>query len=430
MQSCGIDFGTSNTLAAVAGQDGVSACVLDPLNGDPILLPSLLYFSRYGWNRVGRAATRANQAEPEDGRFIRALKAALPDYEPSDTFRIWQETYSLPGLVRLVLGRVRERLGAEFGPISHATIGRPVRFSADADIDRRAEGILRSAAEAAGFRSVRFLSEPEAATRHYFSGERPREATVLVFDFGGGTLDLCLARFTGDRYQVLGTSGAAIGGTLLDRILFERKLLPHLGQGQKWGRGLTLPHSIFNRLVNPDAAWRISEREYALEVRRILNMSAAGGTASRPLRNFQTVVSRRLGPDLFGAIEEAKMRLSSQEEAEIRFYAADVRIEEPLSRADLRFLFREQMDAIRALISTTLSAAALSPRDVDRVLLAGGSSALICVQELLGELFGPEKVPLRHDLFTSIVSGLALDAGDLLAGDVPREAMLARSGVG
>jgi len=48
---------------------------------------------------------------------------------------------------------------------------------------------------------------------------------------------------------------------------------------------------------------------------------------------------------------------------------------------------------------------------VDRVLLAGGSSALICVQELLQDLFGPERVPVRQDLFTSIVSGLALDAG-------------------
>jgi len=408
--ACGIDFGTSNSLAAVAGPKGVAVCDIDPVNADPQLLPSLLYFSRRGWHRIGRAATHAYQHDP-DGRFVRALKSALPDYSPEDTFRMFKESYTVAGLARLVLSRIKEQVEAACGAeVTHATLGRPVRFSADPAIDRQAEEMLREAAEGAGFRSVRFLTEPEAATRYYFSEELQRERTVLVFDFGGGTLDLCLARFGPDGYRVLNTSGVSIGGTVLDRILFENKLLPHLGQGQKWGRGMELPHYIFNRLVNPDANWRITENEYASEVRQILNASTASGTASLQLRAFHSVAARRMGPDLFGAIEAAKVRLSQEEQTEIRFSGPDVNIVEPLSRADLWVLFQEPLDAIRKLVVDTLETAGLAPEDVDRVLLAGGSSALICTQELLSDLFGPERVPLRQDLFTSVVSGLALDA--------------------
>src|SRR5262249_25600239 len=151
--------------------------------------------------------------------------------------------------------------------------------------------------------------------------------------------------------------GLAIGGTLLDRILFERKLLRHLGAGQRWGPGLDLPHSIFNRLVNPDENWRVSEFEYANSVRGILNTSTACGTASPQLRLFHQIVAKRLGPDLFRPIEAAKVRLSEQERPEIRFACEAGSIIEPLSRADLRVLFREELASIRTLVCKTLAGA-------------------------------------------------------------------------
>jgi hypothetical chaperone protein len=407
---CGIDFGTSNSLAAVAGGDGVRVCPVDPENPDPQVLPSLLYFSRYGWNRVGRAAVAAYQDDP-DGRYIRALKSALPEHSPEEIFRMFKQPYTLPGLLELVFARLKERLEAEAGQaVTGAVVGRPVRFSPDPAIDHQAEGMLHSAAESAGFQDITFLTEPEAATRYYFAVERMAEGTVLVFDFGGGTLDLCLARMQRGRYEVLATSGAHIGGTMLDRLLFEAKVLRHLGHGQKWGRGLDLPNALFNRLVNPDANWKISEHEYSVEARQILHATTALGANARGLGQFYQVVSRRLGPDLFTAIEAAKQRLSDAEETEIVFRTEGVDIREKLTRSDLRTIFAEPLDRIRALIRSTLDSAGYGARDVDRVVLAGGSSALVCTQELLRETFGEERAPLRQDLFTSIVSGLALQA--------------------
>src|SRR3712207_4737726 len=141
--ACGIDFGTSNSLAAVARPDGVVVCPVDPVNSDPQLLPSLLYFHRHGWNRVGRAATLAHQADPEEGRFIRALKSALPEYAPEDLFRIWRGSYTLPRLIRLFFERIKSSVESACGEaVSQATIGRPVRFSRDPSVDARAEEML------------------------------------------------------------------------------------------------------------------------------------------------------------------------------------------------------------------------------------------------------------------------------------------------
>ncbi len=407
--SVGIDFGTSNTLAAVRTTDGARVCKIDPVNVDPHLLPTLLYFSRYGWRKIGRAATHAYQADP-DGRFIRGLKWALPEYGPEEIFRIFQERYHLPDLIALVLGEVKSHVEAELQTeVTQVTLGRPVHFSTVSAVDEQAEEMLRDGALQAGFQEVSFLTEPEAATRYYFQTEpEVSDATVLVFDFGGGTLDLCLARFGRGSYDVLATGGASIGGSYLDQVLFEKRLLRHLGEGKKWGRGLDLPRHIFTRLINPDAAWRVTDVEYTRLVREILNASNALGTTSPELRDFYTVVSKRRGPDLFSAIEVAKMRLSEVEETEIRFSGDGVEIVEPLSRADLRDIFRTQLETIRKLIHDTLAQGGMQTHHVDRVLLAGGSSALICVQELLRDLFGEERVPLRQDLFTSIVSGLAL----------------------
>lgn len=408
---CGIDFGTSNCLAAVADGDDVQLCPLDPANTETHVLPSLLYFSRYEWQVVGRAASHAYQKDP-DGQFIRALKSALPEADAHDQFRIMRRLYSLPDLLRFFFVRIREQVEAAVGePVTRATIGRPVRFSQDAGVDSRAQSMLQEAAESAGFTEIRFLSEPEAATRYYFhseTGTLPERATVLVFDFGGGTLDLCLARTEPDSYRVLHTSGAHIGGTLLDRTLFESKLLKHLGHGLKWGRGLDLPRALYNRLINPDENWRISESEYRQEVRKVLDMSTAQGSGHPEFRTLHRVVAERMGPDLFAAIEAAKLELSVSETTEIRFERNGIKIQEPLSRDELREIIADPLARIRALVLETLAAAGLKPEQIDRVVLAGGSSSLVSAQELLHELFGPERVPLRQDLFTSIASGLAL----------------------
>jgi hypothetical chaperone protein len=422
---CGIDFGTSNSLFTYS-PDGRSVDVIpvDPQNWVPELLPSLLHFNRYGQHRTGREAFFEFRRHPEEfeSRMIRSLKSALVEMGPDDPVKVFGRSYTMSELCSLLIRRLKEEGERHTGrAFTGAVIGRPVRFSDHPVLDAQAEESVRRGAILAGFdpEQISFLPEPEAVIRLFGAqgGASVRskrqggpDLTALVFDFGGGTLDLCLARAESGRFEVLANRGVRIGGTTLDRRIFEEKLLPRLGQGQKWGQGLELPVFILNRLVNPDESWRIPDVVHARSTRTIVNAAAAAGRRSPELQALATVASARQGPELFAAIEQAKIELSEREETTIEYRFRDVHLSEPLSRADVERIFADELKQIDTVIHDTLAAGALAPAHVDAVLLAGGSSNLVAIQERLARLFGPARVERRSDTFTSVAQGLAVAA--------------------
>jgi hypothetical chaperone protein len=423
--SIGIDFGTSNSLVAVATTEGQARVLAaDPVNPVPELLPSLLFFGIRGQSSVGRQAWLDHAAVPDEseGRFIRALKSALPEYAPGEGVRIFGRRYEISDLAALVLARLKATAEECLGePVKGAVFGRPVKFGETPAADARAESSLLEAAAKAGFDPgrVTLLTEPEAVMRVFFARERLAwaDATALVFDFGGGTLDLCLARCGVDRPStVMGVAGVRVGGTTLDRILFEEKLLPHFGKGQHWGPGLELPTFLLQRLVNPDESWRLTDAQHAQTARHVLNATQATGRRSSELAALATISTARKGPEIFAAIEEAKCALSHRVASAIRYDYKNVAIDEPLDRPELMTLFHDDLTRIERSILGLLAAHDLQPHDVDVVLLAGGSSNLIAAQELLRDMFGAGRLPLRDDLFTSVVQGLAVSGQRMVAG--------------
>jgi hypothetical chaperone protein len=415
---CGIDFGTSNSLFTYS-PDGraVTVVPVDPPNWVPELLPSLLYFNRYGQHKAGREAFFELRRHPEEyeSRMIRSLKSALVEFAPEDPVKVFGRSYTMSDLCSLLIRRLKEEGERHAGrTFCGAVIGRPVRFSDHPLLDAQAEESVREGAVHAGFHpeQISFLPEPEAVIRLFAAqgGAAQNDVTALVFDFGGGTLDLCLARAAGGQFEVLATRGVRIGGTTLDRRIFEEKLLPRLGQGQKWGPGLELPGFVLNRLVNPDESWRIPDAVHARSTQHILKASAAAGRRSPELQALATVAAARQGPELFASIEQAKIELSEREETRIDYRFRDVALSEPLSRADIERIFAEELEQIEAITRETLDAGALQPDQVDAVLLAGGSSNLVAAQGRLERVFGPGRVVRRTDTFTSVAEGLAIAA--------------------
>src|SRR5947209_10968143 len=393
---CGIDFGTSNSLFTYS-TDGRSVTVVpvDPPNWVPELLPSLIYFHRHGHHRTGREAFFELRRHPEEfeSRMIRSLKSALVEFGPDDPIKVFNRSYTMSDLCALLIRRLKEEGERHAGrAFSGAVIGRPVRFSDHPLLDTQAEESVRQGAVCAGFdpEQISFLPEPEAVIRLFAAqgGAERNDLTALVFDFGGGTLDLCLARAEAGRFEVLATRGVRIGGTTLDRRIFEEKLLPRLGKGQQWGPGLELPQFVLNRLVNPDESWRIPDVVHARSTQHILKASAAAGRRSPELQALATVAAARQGPELFAAIEQAKIELSEREETRIDYRFRDVILAEPLSRVDIERILADELAQIEAVTRETLEAGSLASTEVDAVLLAGGSSNLIAVQERLERHFG------------------------------------------
>ena len=156
-----------------------------------------------------------------------------------DRIFVFNRPYRLVALLTPVLLRLHEAVERELRvPISRAHAGRPVNFEGS-DVSRNAlaVGRLREACAHAGFRTVGFYPEPIAATLSFlWQRKLTGNGKVLTVDFGGGTLDLSVIRYSGAKFEVLSTAGADLGGDRIDQLIFRRLLFPLLGEGEAWSR--------------------------------------------------------------------------------------------------------------------------------------------------------------------------------------------------
>lgn len=440
----GIDFGTSNSSAAVFDAGASRLVPLDPEARNPAVMPSLLYLGRDGSTITGRRALRAyhdlNTGRPvklvrvqvgvvkntfaevgdtytdvfvwldenEPGRLFQAMKMALRDRNYRGT-SVYGTPYSLEDLVATFLRDVRERIERSTGAtVERAVFGRPVRYATDAEADALAERRMRAACELAGFRDVRLLEEPVGAALSY--GATVTETrNVLVFDFGGGTLDVTVMELRPDgRHQVLATGGTPVGGEALNRTIMRGKLLRLFGVDDSvGGRGLAMPARVADLLLSWQTIPQLMLPVNAPIMELIRHQRT--GPAARRFRALECLITRNYGLPLFEAIEEAKVRLSDELETRVEFSAEAIVVDEPISRREFEAMITDEMRTIDACVGDTLAASGLRAAQIDAVLRTGGSSAIPAFIRLLGERFGPEKV-LEHQVFTGVTEGLALAA--------------------
>ncbi|MBU0928298.1 MAG: Hsp70 family protein, partial [Spirochaetes bacterium] len=195
----GIDFGTSNTVVTI--RDGGGASLLDL--GEGPVVPSLLYFERDRRASVGAEAvadyTDALGRFKGQGnlyhrfRFFQAIKLALkdPTFRGTTVFGTFWPAESLAGLFLREIKRRADIVSG--GPCSSAVLGRPVMLAAGGESGRDDGRVLeryRAACAYAGFDDVSFVPEPVAAAVGMAGAD---DGASLVFDFGGGTLDIAVA---------------------------------------------------------------------------------------------------------------------------------------------------------------------------------------------------------------------------------------------
>jgi len=406
----GIDFGTSNTV--LTAREGGRTRLLDL--GEGGVVPSLLYFERDRRASVGHAAASDYAAALERWkgerdlyerfRFFQALKLALKDplYEGTTVFG---ERFKPEALAGIFLRELKRRADAACGTeAEEVVLGRPVTLASDGAEDARLEGRFRAAAELAGFSKVAFVPEPVGAATSLLGRH---SGIVLVFDFGGGTLDVTVARMGTDSIEPLANAGIDLGGYLLDEDLSRARVIRHFGSEGKIrtmkGSWLDMPSwftkqvASFHALPLADLArTRMSIREVLAEVRPI----------DKPkLRGLLDFIDRNLGFRLFERIDEAKIRLSSEDAAEIAFEVPPhVSFRERVGLAEFEALAAPRVEAARALVLSALAKAGLEAGEVGKVVRVGGSCRIPAFIRMLDSLF-PGRVE-EGEVFTSIAAGL------------------------
>jgi hypothetical chaperone protein len=443
--SAGFDFGTSNSSVAIV-QDGRPRLLsLDRAASEPSVLRSLLYLTRAGERYIGQEAfdrhQRDNAGRPvrlerryvgdvemtfsgvgtitkqayalvdtnEPGRLFQSIKTLLPDHMFSKT-SVFGVELSAEDLVELLAGGILRRAEHEAGgKIERLVVGRPVQFSGDAEDDTLARTRLNAAFSRLGVAEVAFMEEPVAAALSFTRGDIDASGDVaVVFDFGGGTLDVSVVRGVGPGAEVLATGGVAVGGDLLDRRVVESRLLAHLGEGAVFGpQRLPVPQHILARVLDWQTLYMLNRPEPLA----LIDQMAATGSKPRELGNLKTLVTRGYGAALCRAAELGKQALSSEDATEIALERAGIDLREPLTRGAFEGIIRQQIARVESCVAETVARADVAPEDVGTVVTTGGSSRIPLVQQRLAATF-PRARLVEQDALTSVAAGLAIAAAE------------------
>jgi Fe-S protein assembly chaperone HscA len=375
----GIDLGTTNSLVAYV-RDGAPVVIRDSA-GDA-LVPSVVSIDEGGTIFVGREAQRRLLTAPNRtvysvkrfmGRGVEDMRdeaALLPFTVGGDAGGVVRiglggREFTPPEISAFVLRELKQRAEEHFRDqgefdfeVDRAVITVPAYFN---DAQRAA---TRDAGRIAGLEVLRIISEPTAASLAYGLEKRDR-GLIAVYDLGGGTFDISILRVEDGVFHTLATSGDThLGGDDIDRLLVE------------------------------------------LVLREIPGDQRSG---SRPAELVQAIRK---------AVIQAKWDLSEHEQAEIRVEssaAVPTGYSRTLTRADFEARIRPLVDRTLGPVKQALADAGLEPREIDEVVLVGGSTRVPLVRRLVAELFG--RTP-HNDLNPDevVALGAAVQADILVTG--------------
>jgi hypothetical chaperone protein len=428
----GLDFGTSNSALAVADGESARVLPLDPIAGES--MPTILYIRRDGTAHVGRPAidlfladnaargpvrrrfkmlgVRLASTDPEQptveahiltdedapGRLFQSLKTFLGDPLVGTT-NVFGDAKGLSELIAIVLERVRERARELTGePARELVLGRPVEFVGGTEVEERALARLEDAARLAGFDAVRFELEPVAAAR---AADIP-EGVSLVFDFGGGTLDLAVAERRGDALRILATAGEDIGGDRATQLLIDDTVGPRLGSDAEWGpKRLRLPRFVTNAIGD----WRALSALNEKPLLDALDDLVRAGAPKREVAALRSAIELQLGYEIFAAVDRAKCELSAAPTALLSLHRGEVDIDTRVTRHRFERRIGALLARIDALLDEALVRAEVAPDRLVEIVCTGGSSAIPAVQALLRHRFPGARVRYT-DAYTSVAAGL------------------------
>ena len=381
----GIDLGTTNSLVAYVDEATGLPRVIPDSEGRP-LLPSVVAFTPDGIV-VGEAARRQLARRPADTVYSvkRLMGRGFEDVKDEARylpFRI------LPGdgLVRLAVGgrevtppevsaavlkALKERAERHFGEsVDKAVVTVPAYFN---DAQRQA---TKDAGRIAGLDVVRIVNEPTAASLAY-GLQRLSEGVIAVYDLGGGTFDVSILKTNDGVFEVLATNGDThLGGDDLDRVL---------------------------------ALWLLEDiavRHHAELDRDCVDLA----------RDPEAMQELRL------AAEAAKIRLSTNERTTLTIPFAGFTYRRDITRAELERLVEPLVTRTLGPARRALADAGLEPKDIDQVVLVGGSTRVPLVRRRVQELFG--KTPHSQLNPDEVVALGAAVQAHILAGGITNMLLL------
>ncbi len=358
----GVDLGTSNSAAAVL--EGGRPVLIPSAEGTSLYgksFPSYVAFTKDGNRLVGEPAKRQAVANPEG-----TLSTFKRKMGTNFKYKAFGKEYTPQELSAMVLQKIKKDAEAFLGEgVKQAVITVPAYFD---DNQRQA---TKDAGEIAGLEVVRLVNEPTAAALAYGLDKASKDMKIIVYDFGGGTLDVTVMDFGGGVFEVKSTSGdTQLGGTDMDNAIVD----------------------FLVKEVKKQSSVDVSKDSQAMQ-----RLREAG--------------------------ERAKIELSTTLTSEINLPFltmgpgnAPVHFTYGLTRAKLEEIVQPIVERTTKPVMQALKDAKLEPKDVDKVILVGGPTRMPIVQRYVEQFLG-KKIERGVDPMEAVAFGAAVQAG-VLTGEV------------
>lgn len=445
---CGIDFGTTNSSLAISSSNNPKVIPIDRQNSNQSILRSLIYINpsqqtNVGFDAIthylndlkelpskplrvvntgrmikvmtptGSGVMKADWVpeiiEVDDsgrGRLLQSLKSVLTSSVFTGT-NIFGQFYTLESLLSLLLTEIKTRAENEIGhELTHAVIGRPVKYVGTSE-NKIALDRMRTIATNSGFKHVEFEYEPVGAALHY-SLNSTNDQNILVFDFGGGTLDICIMKLP--EQKIIAVSGRGIGGDLLDSQIVKSYFLHHFGSKAIINGRLSFPKHFFAAF---DSWYQTTLQKSVKNIDSLRQLSIESND-QKSINNLINLIIHDYGFEFFQSIDQAKVALSTSNNFDFSFHRPHLTLKQPLTRSGFEQAITNELEETQECINESLTQAGLKPDNINKVILTGGSSQVPIFIKLISEIFGPDKI-ITSDHFTSVASGLALRAEQLFS---------------
>ena len=358
----GIDLGTSNSSAAV--MEGGRPAIIPSAEGAGVAsgkaFPSVVAFTKDGQKLVGEPARRQATVNPE-GTVLAAKRKIGTDFK----FDVYGNEYTPQQISAFILQKIKQDAESYLGDtVKDAVITVPAYFN---DNQRQA---TKDAGAIAGLNVLRIVNEPTAACLAYGLNKVGKELKIMVFDFGGGTLDVTIMEMWAEGgFKVLSTHGDThLGGTDMDKVLID-----YIAEDFKKQSGIDL-------------------------------------------RNDKMAMQR-----LREAAEKAKIELSSTLTTDINlpFITADSsgpkHLTMSINRAKVEELVMPIVDKCRGPLKSAFSDAKLSASNIDKIIMVGGPTRMPIVQKFVEDYAG-KKIERGIDPMECVSMGAAVQAS-IITGD-------------
>ncbi|GEO17774.1 molecular chaperone DnaK [Microvirga aerophila] len=415
--SIGIDFGTSNTVVAIADARGnVEALTFDHRGDDlKVYVTALCFWDERHGNGLRTEVEGGPWAIDQflEGltahRFIQSFKTFAASQSFQET-RIFRERYRFEDLLSTFLRTLAHHGGSRMDlSARNVVIGRPVQFAGSHPDEALAMNRYRAAFGKLGAGHARYVYEPVGAA-FFYARQLQHDSTVLVADFGGGTSDFSVMRFSRNggalRAEPLGHAGIGIAGDSFDYRIVDHVVSPRLGKGGTY-RSMDKVLSIPNHYYANFARWNHLAMMKGSGDLKELRELARTALDPEPLEKFIDIVEYDLGFALYRAVSSAKVALSAENETEFRFTGEGVDIQAHISRGDFETWIAGDVARIAGAVDRALADAGVGHSDIEKVFLTGGTSFVPAIRRLFVDRFGEERLT-SADQFESIAYGLAL----------------------